>query len=528
MIGDKLSQIRQQMKYSQEKFAEKIGVSRQTVQRWESGNASPDLYSMINIAKKFNVSMDWLNGLSDHRSSNEMRYQSGPIPSYQSLSYWESYAPDVQTDFRQALDEGKDVEGLREIVEALSKYPEDADKEKLADTVWQIMYRAPQRQDHPYREPDDLAAIRLLRRERFSLDGLSLPKKDLLRDKLTAAWRGRVCGCLLGQPVEGIKTGELRLLLRATDNYPMRRYITSADIKNPVSEKIGFPLSERTYSDMLKNGFPGDDDTNYTFMASYLVEKFGRNFTSNDVCRVWKSTQVMNCYCTAEKVAYRNMIAGYAAPECAVYKNPYREWIGAQIRGDYFGYINPGDPETAAEMAWRDARVSHVKNGIYGEMFVAAMNAAAAVVGSAEEAILCGMSQIPETSRLYERLQGVLDSYHGGMTWDAFFNGFMQRYDEYLPHDAVHVLSNAELTAAALLWGGGDYTKTVGLAVQAGFDTDCNGATAGSVVGMLGGTSVIGAEWTDPVGDIVNTTVDGLHAVTVDDFVDTILRHAGI
>lgn len=527
MISDKLSLIRQQMNYSQEKFAEEIGVSRQTVQRWESGSASPDLYSMINIAKKFNVSMDWLNDLSDHRSANEMRYQSGPIPSYQSLSYWESYAPDVLTDFRQSLDEGKDVEGLREIVEALSRYPEDADKEKLADIVWEIMYRAPQRQDYPYREPNDLATIRLLRRERFSLKDHPLPEKDALRDRLTAAWRGRVCGCMLGRPVEGINTEELQLLLRATDNYPMHRYITSTDIKNPVSEKIGFPLSKRVYSDMLKNGFPGDDDTNYTYMASYVVEKYGRNFTSNDVCQAWKSTQVMYCYCTAEKVAYRNMIAGYTAPESAIYKNPYREWIGAQIRGDYFGYINPGDPETAAEMAWRDARVSHVKNGIYGEMFVAAMNAAAAVVDNAEAAILCGMSQIPKSSRLYERLQGVLDSYHNGMAWDAFSGDFLQRYNEFLPHDAVHVLSNAELVAAALLWGGGDYGKTIGLAVQNGFDTDCNGATAGSVAGMLCGTQGIEPEWTDPIGDIVNTSVSA-HSKNVSDFVDTILRHADL
>ena len=449
-----------------------------------------------------------------------------PVPAYHKVGKWSwnSYAPYLMIDFKQALGEGKDVEGMREIVTAVSRYKQDGDKEALADVLYQMMYHAPQIKGYAYDEPNDLQAIRALRTERMSVSAEKLPDASVMYKKLKGAWLGRVCGCMLGQPIECIGVNDLEMLLRETDNYPMHRYITKADVMNPIAEKISFPLRSKTYADMLKNGFPGDDDTNYTFMASFILEEYGRDFTSENVCEAWIRAQTIGRYATAEKVAYRNIVAQYSVPDTAIYKNPFREWIGAQIRGDYFGYINPGDPETAAEMAWRDARISHVKNGIYGEMFVAAMNAAAMVCDNAETVILCGMSQIPSTSRLYEKLQGVLDFYHSGRDWDAFFKDFQTRYDEWDKQDAVHTVSNAELVAAALLWGGLDYSKTICLAVQCGFDTDCNGATAGSIVGMMVGCDGIDQKWTDPISGLANTSVYN-RSVPVDEFVGMMMRH---
>lgn len=527
MFNEKIYLLRHHTRFSQERFAEKLGVSRQAVQRWENGTAFPDIDNLKNIARVFQVSIDWLLDLPDTRKTDSLRHQDGLFPSYENAGEWESYSQDLKTDYQQALDEGKDVEELRDLVIAVSQFRAGHEREAMADILFNMMNDAPVMSDFPYREPDDLSAIHLLRPE-FSetalLAAAPLPDKTVLREKIYGAWLGRICGCMLGQPIECIKRKELTALLKHTGNWPMHRYITSEEIRDSFFDQFDFNLRDRIYADQLKDGFQGDDDTNYTIMSSLLVDRWGRNFTSSDVCDWWKRAQNMYCYATAEMVAYRNMIAGYSAPNTALYKNPFREWIGAQIRGDYFGYINPGDPEMAAEMAWRDARVSHVKNGVYGEMFVAAMLAAAFVTDDVEKVILSGMGQIPSTSRLFEKLQGVLDWFHDGNSWEAFIEKFHKRWNEYNPHDAVHTIPNAELVTAALLYGGKDYGKTICMAVQPGFDTDCNGATAGSVIGMMVGIKGIDHEWTDPVGTQCHSFCIRT-PLSHDEMAERILRH---
>jgi len=273
------------------------------------------------------------------------------------------------------------------------------------------------------------------------------------------------------------------------------------------------------------DGMPADDDTNYTIMGQEIIEKFGKDFTPQDVLNTWVRTQPKDCYWTAERVAYVNYIHGYMPPQSAVYKNPHREWIGAQIRADYFGYINPGDPQMAAEMAWRDASVSHVKNGIYGEMFVAAMLAVAAVADSIEDVICGGLAQIPATSRFYEAVTGLMEDYQSGMTQEACFEKIHAAYDEYDNHYWCHTISNALVVVASLLYGAGDYAKTICMSVETGYDTDCNAATAGSIFGMLHGLDSIPEYWTAPMKDKLKTTLLGIPEVRISDRVQLTLEH---
>ena len=145
-----------------------------------------------------------------------------------------------------------------------------------------------------------------------------------------------------------------------------------------------------------------DDDMDYPILGLLALERHGDELTSRNMANTWLSRMPFHMLYTAENVAYRNFVNRRWPPESASWRNPFREWIGAQIRADIFGYVAPGWPEKAAELVYRDASISHVKNGIYGEMFVAAMLAASFVKSDVREIVEIGLSEIPAKCRLSE------------------------------------------------------------------------------------------------------------------------------
>ncbi len=328
--------------------------------------------------------------------------------------------------------------------------------------------------------------------------------------------------------MEGIRYTDFTNFLKASGNYPMSRYVKHAELTKELCDIANYDLLNKwkahCYIDNLEYA-PFDDDTNYVVMNCLAVERYGRDFSPFLMADMWLRMQPKEAYCTAERVAYSNFIKGYNPPYSAIYKNPYREWIGAQIRGDYFGYCNPGDTEAAAKMAFNDACISHIKNGIYGEMWAAATIAAAAVCDDPRLAILYGMEEIPATSRLYEALENAVKNYDNGMSEEEWFADFHKRWDDRNGHHWCHTISNAMIVAASLLYGGGNYDKSICMAVETGFDTDCNGATVGSVLGMANGIESIAECWKKPIQDTLHTSIFGINTVKISDRVKLTLKH---
>ncbi|NLE13029.1 MAG: ADP-ribosylglycohydrolase family protein [Clostridiales bacterium] len=429
---------------------------------------------------------------------------------------WSDTTMSLGAEYKQAFEEGKDVEALKPVFDAVIALESSDSKKRLANDLYDIVQELPIREGYPYVEPSDLEGIKAARpANRPVLPAIPDDKK--LLDRFRGAWYGRVCGCLLGKPIEGWRAHQIIDYAKATGNWPINYYLkTDAEAAARVGQS-----PNRCFIDTVKDASPSDDDTNYTVTALKLIEAKGKEFTPSDMAFAWFKNATVFAYCTAERTAYINLLAGIKPPYSATHRSPYREFIGAQIRADYFGYICPGNPELAAELAWRDACISHVKNGIYGEMFVAAMLAAAAVTDDLRLVIEAGLGEIPANCRLAEDIKDVLKSYVEGKIFDVALNA---KYSEN--KDWCLTQANAMIVVAALLWGEFDFANTIHLSVVTGFDTDCNGATAGSILGMLKGDAIVPQEWKAPICGKLRTSIAGYELVEIDKMAEITLRHS--
>lgn len=439
---------------------------------------------------------------------------------------WMLNAPDLHNELQQSREEGKDVTGYDARIADIQAIPaKNSDRERMAGELLDEMLLLPIMEGYRFDEPSDLVGIRKLRPTSAKNWKIPMPVPDetILLDRVYGAWLGRCAGCLLGQPIEGWRRDRIRGLLRETGNYPFRHYISS-DISEALRTKYDVQDEGHVYGSNTKNWInnvaymPEDDDTNYTVIGLKVLETYGFGFTPEDVAESWLTNLPLFHVCTAERVAYRNLAASIAPPQSASFRNVYREWIGAQIRADFFGYVAPGDPAFGADMAWRDASISHVKNGIYGEMMMAGMLSAAAVSSEVNIVLEAGLSQIPEHCRLAEEVQEVIFWKQAGiLDWEAALDSIHERYDEKNGHAWCHTVSNALIVCVALLYGELDFEKSIGIAVVGALDTDCNGATVGSIVGMMLGASKLPASWIDPLCDTLKSGVDGFGLVKISD-----------
>ncbi len=383
----------------------------------------------------------------------------------------------------------------------------------------------PLRADWPYQEPSDLEGIRQARPDVMKLPDFYLDEKEI-QQKIYGAWLGRIVGCILGKPLEmGMTQAQIASYLEGANALPLNDYIPSQSRNERPLRRDCVP-SMRGYVQYAQE----DDDLNYMCLAVKLLESKGPQFTTLDVGVNWLQSIPFMWTWGPEHVVYLNLATAIGEHKAetidleaiTAFLNPGVEWLGAQIRTDVYGYVCPGNLEMAAEFAWRDAYLTHRQSGIYGPMWVSAMNAAAFTLLDMETIIRSGLAQVPQQSRFTEAVLRTIEWYHTDGDWRKTGQRIVETYDQY---GFAGTINNACCVTAALLYGWGDGTsspteifeRTITIAVQLGYDTDCNGATAGSVVGLVLGAEMLPKRWTTHLNDTLRTCVAEFGQVSIQD-----------
>ncbi|WP_330460685.1 ADP-ribosylglycohydrolase family protein [Streptomyces sp. NBC_00820] len=344
-----------------------------------------------------------------------------------------------------------------------------------------------------------------------------------LADRVHGGWLGRIAGNMLGKPVErgDVWTRErIDRYLRRAGALPLTDYLPEpADAADTAVLRPEWRQCVRG----RVHGSCRDDDVDYAILALDLLETHGFGFSTEQVGELWLLRLPYLQTFTAERAAYRNLANGLKPPLTATYDNPYQDWIGALIRVDVYAWTCPGDPPRAASLARRDAVLSHTGNGVYAAMWAAALISAAFTAPSVRDALRTALTVIPPGSRLSRTVRRVMSLHEAGLSWEQTLATVSE---ETAGLGWIHAVPNAAVLTAGLLYGNDDFTRTVGLTVRGGLDTDSNGATAGSFAGVRTGAAAVPAQWKDPLQDTVRSAVCGFDGVRISALAERTLRLA--
>lgn len=350
---------------------------------------------------------------------------------------------------------------------------------------------------------------------------LSLNRSDY-RDKVLACWLGKNIGGTVGMPFE------------------WKRQINHIEF----------------YTQDLHGEPVPNDDLDLQLLWLLALEQKGPNLNTRILADYWclHVTPHWAEYGTAKA----NLRAGLLPPMSGTLNNVYRHSCGAYIRSEIWACIAPGLPEVAAVYAYEDGIIDHGNGeGTYGEVFFAALESAAFVLSDLRALVTIGLAYIPADCAVARAVRLVEAAFDRGQPWRDTRDEVLRAYRGEVPvwHQPASpddvakglgdgqlgfdVPANVALTVLALLYGAGDFGKTVCLAVNCGEDTDCTAATAGSIYGIIHGTAAIPQKWITPIGRSIKTVVINVGDLwmiprTVDDLtdrtvavMDKVLAHVG-
>ncbi len=305
-------------------------------------------------------------------------------------------------------------------------------------------------------------------------------------DKVRGCWLGKNIGGTLGIPFEG-KRGTF-------------------DIEY--------------YTHDISGGMLPNDDLDLQLVFLNAAERYGKALTAENLADYW--VYGIPCDWSEYGAGRANIGAGIAPPLSGGLHNEFRNSCGCFIRSELWACLAPGHPEIAVQYAYKDAIVDHADEGVYGEVFCAAIQSAAFGETDANTLIDIGLSYIPEDSALAGAVRLARQTWLDQRGWKEARKAILLAYpdtfglmrsapDPLIPRGELgfDAPANIALMVMAWLYGQGDFSRSICIAAGCGEDADCTAGTLAATLGIAFGTGLFEERWTAPIGTAIKTfTVD--------------------
>lgn len=283
-------------------------------------------------------------------------------------------------------------------------------------------------------------------------------------------WLAQIVGGAIGTAIEGY---------------------TTENIRKAFGEVRDYVRTPNTYN----------DDITYEIAFLKALERKGDKLTSADVADVW--AELIPSGWSAEEWALKNIKMGIYPPMSGLMHNPYREWIGAQMRGAICGMVAPNNPLEAARLAYMDGVVSHYNNGVIGEIFNAVLVSLAYGCNDVEKILFDTIYlYTPKKSEYYSVVDYAYQVCLSSSDWESAWKVIIAKYCRY---NWIHAYPNAAAEVVALHFGKADFDETMHVISMIGYDVDCNAAQIATALGVIGKGNTMSKKWTLPIGDELNT-----------------------
>jgi hypothetical protein len=311
--------------------------------------------------------------------------------------------------------------------------------------------------------------------------------KEKLMDKIKGGWAGQTIGCTYGGPTEFRYNGTM-----------IQDYV-------PIEWPDG-------YIKWWFDSFPGLYDDVYMDLTFVDVfDRLGLDTPADSFAMAFAAAGYPLWH--ANQAARYNVLQGMRPPESGHWlNNPHADDIDFQIEADFAGLMSPGMPNTSSEISDRIGHIMNYGDGWYGGVYVAAMYALAFISDDIEFIVTEALKVIPEQSAYYQCMSDVI-------TWHRQYPGdWKQTWFEcerkwgsdigcpdgvFVPFNIDAVINSAYIIIG-LLYGEGDFSKTLDISTRCGQDSDCNPASAGGILGTVLGYGNIPEYWMKNLKEVEN------------------------